>query len=258
VLAYFLTGQISGIVLGQAFAGIIAEHFGWRMVFVSIAALFAAAGIALFFELHRRRELESARPVQSGTALARLSIMLRQPWVAFILASAFFEGMVFFGAYTFVGSYLWARFDLSVDLIGLIVAGFGIGGLVYAATASRLVRRIGETGLVTWGGILVAISFAAITLAPAAVFALPATILAGFSYYMIHNTLQTHATQMVPDARGLAVATFASCLFLGQAVGVAAAAPVFDNTGAVPIFLVAGVLLFLFGQVFRTLLLRRA
>jgi predicted MFS family arabinose efflux permease len=75
---------------------------------------------------------------------------------------------------------------------------------------------------------------------------------------MIHNTLQTHATQMVPDARGLAVATFASCLFLGQAVGVAAAAPVFDNTGAVPIFLVAGVLLFLFGQVFRTLLLRRA
>jgi predicted MFS family arabinose efflux permease len=166
--------------------------------------------------------------------------------------------MVFFGAYTFVGSYLWARFDLRFDLIGLIVAGFGIGGLIYAATASRMVPRLGEAGLATWGGVLVAISFAVITVAPTAAFAVPATILAGFSYYMIHNTLQTHATQMAPNARGLAVATFASCLFLGQAVGVAVAAPVFDNTGAMPIFLAAGALLFLFGLAFRVRLLRRA
>jgi predicted MFS family arabinose efflux permease len=258
VLAFFLSGQISGIVLGQAFAGIIAEHFGWRMVFVSIAALFATAGVALFFELCRRRGMAAATPATVASPFARLATMLRRPWVAIVLAGAFFEGMVFFGAYTFVGSYLWARFDLSFDLIGLIVAGFGIGGLIYAATASRLVPRLGETGLVSWGGVLVAISFVAIIVAPSAVIAIPATILAGFSYYMIHNTLQTHATQMAPDARGLAVATFASCLFLGQAVGVAVAAPVFDNTGAIPIFLAAGLLLFLFGLLFRSLLLRRA
>jgi predicted MFS family arabinose efflux permease len=258
VLAFFLSGQISGIVLGQAFAGIIAEHFGWRMVFVSIAALFATAGVALFYELYRLRGMAAATPAPSASPFARLATMLRRPWVAIVLAGAFFEGMVFFGAYTFVGSYLWARFDLSFDLIGLIVAGFGIGGLIYAATASRLVPRLRETGLVSWGGVLVAISFVAIIVAPSAAIAVPATILAGFSYYMIHNTLQTHATQMAPDARGLAVATFASCLFLGQAVGVAVAAPVFDNTGAIPIFLVAGLLLFLFGQIFRSILLRRA
>ena len=37
---------------------------------------------------------------------------------------------------------------------------------------------------------------------------------------MMHNTLQTHATQMAPERRGAAVAAFASCFFLGQSVGV--------------------------------------
>ena len=161
--------------------------------------------------------------------------------------------MFFFGAYTFVGSFVWAKFNLSLDLVGLIVAGFGIGGLLYSATAGRLLASFGEGGLTMWGGAIVAISFAVITFAPSAHFILPATICTGFGYYMLHNTLQTNATQMAPETRGLAVATFASCLFMGQAIGVALAAPIYDDTGGAPIFLVSGALLFLLGSVFRIL-----
>ncbi len=257
VLAYFLSGQISGLVLGQAFGGIIAEHFGWRYVFVAIAILFAVSGLALFAELRRVRDAQPARPARAESALVRVRTMMRQPWVLIVLAAAFFEGMVFFGAYTFVGSYLWARFGLSLDLIGLIVAGFGVGGLIYSLTASRMLPRLGERGLVAGGGILVALSFLIITVSPLAIWAVPATILAGFSYYMMHNTLQTHATQMSTEARGLAVATFACFLFLGQAFGVAVAAPVFDYTGGGPIFLAAAALLLLFGFVYRSAMARR-
>jgi MFS transporter, YNFM family, putative membrane transport protein len=256
VLAYYISGQISGIVLGQTFAGVIAEHFGWRYVFVAIAAFFVVAGFALFAELHRVRDT-AHRSGPHEPPVARLKTMLRTPWVAIVLAAAAFEGMVFFGAYTFVGSYLRAEFGLRYDLIGLIVAGFGVGGLIYSATANRMLPRLGESGLVLWGGVLVAISFVAITVSPGALYVVPATVLAGFSYYMIHNTLQTHATQMAPSARGLAVATFACCLFLGQAVGVAVAAPVFDYTGGRTIFLAAAVLLLIFGVLLRVLLLRR-
>lgn len=160
--------------------------------------------------------------------------------------------MIFFGAYTFVGSFIWARFGLSLDLVGLIVAGFGVGGLLYSVSAFYLVPRLGEGGLALWGGALLAVSFTIITIAPSPVFVLPATILAGFSYYMIHNALQTN-TQMAPQARGLAVATFASCLFLGQAAGVALTAPIYDDTGGAPLFPAAGVLLFLLGVAFRIL-----
>jgi predicted MFS family arabinose efflux permease len=226
-------------------------------VFVPLAALFAAAGIALILELRRRPPEPVSREAESP-ALSRLASLARDSWVVIILVSTFLEGMIFFGAYTFVGSFLWTRFGLGLDLIGLIVAGFGVGGLIYAAAAGSLVRRLGERGLVVAGGTLVALSFVVITIAATPLAVAPATVLAGFSYYMLHNTLQTNATQMAPAARGLAVASFASCLFLGQAAGVALAAPVYDYTGGAPIFLTAAGLLFVFGFVFQTLLSRRS
>lgn len=61
----------------------------------------------------------------------------------------------------------------------------------------------------------------------------------GFGFYMLHNTLLTNGTQMVPDARGLAMALFAFSLFIGQYFGVALGGPVLDAWGARPIFLFA-------------------
>jgi MFS transporter, YNFM family, putative membrane transport protein len=258
VLGRFLSGQISGMVLGQVFAGAIAEHFGWRYVFVLIAALFVIAGVALAFEVRGQPAHPAHSPEPVDPDLKRFTSMLREPWVLIVLGTTFLEGMIFFGAYTFVGSYIWARFGLGLDLVGLIVAGFGVGGLVYAASAGRLLALLGETGLMLWGGILVAISFVVIAIAPVPAAIAPATILAGLSYYMIHNTLQTHATQMAPAARGLAVSTFAGCLFLGQATGVALAAPVFDDTGGKPLFLAAAALLLFVCVLFRALLLTRS
>ncbi|MDO8533414.1 MAG: MFS transporter [Xanthobacteraceae bacterium] len=188
-------------------------------MFVMLAALFLTAGIAVAYELKSRGRQQTISSEAAGWALHRAGTMLRQPWVVIVLTTTFFEGMFFFGAFTFVGSYLWARFELGFDLVGLIVAGFGVGGLIYSASAAQLVRRLGETGLAAGGGILIAVSFVAITAAPTPLAVAPATILAGFGYYMIHNTLQTNATQMASRVRGLAVGTFARCLFLGQSIG---------------------------------------
>ncbi|MEK9719511.1 MAG: MFS transporter, partial [Quisquiliibacterium sp.] len=45
--------------------------------------------------------------------------------------------------------------------------------------------------------------------------------LAGLGFFMMHNTLQVHATQMAPDSRGTGIAAFAVGLFSGQSTGVA-------------------------------------
>ena len=58
----------------------------------------------------------------------------------------------------------------------------------------------------------------------------------GLGFYALHNTLQTNATQMTPQARGTAVAIFSSAIYLGQTIGVAAGAVVFDRFTAVPLF----------------------
>lgn len=98
---------------------------------------------------------------------------------------------------------------------------FGFGGLLFALASATLVRRLGEVGLTRHGGLLLGAALLTIGLAPAWWWAIPGCFAAGLGFYMLHNTLQINATQMAPERRGAAVAAFASCFFLGQAVGVA-------------------------------------
>jgi predicted MFS family arabinose efflux permease len=69
----------------------------------------------------------------------------------------------------------------------------------------------------------VGVSLLLLALTPVWWLAFPACAGFGLGFYMLHNTLQINATQMAPERRGAAVAAFASCFFLGQALGVAAA-----------------------------------
>ena len=71
---------------------------------------------------------------------------------------------------------------------------------------------------------------------------------------MLHNTLQTHATQMAPAARGTAVSLFSAALFMGQSVGVAIAAVIVDVASASWLFGIAAIALPLLGFAFARLL----
>ncbi|HWP88238.1 MAG TPA: MFS transporter, partial [Burkholderiales bacterium] len=67
---------------------------------------------------------------------------------------------------------------------------------------------------------------------------------------MLHNTLQTNATQMAPRRRGAAVALFASSLFMGQAVGVAIAGSWVERISTTPIIVAGGIGLLAIGMIF--------
>jgi predicted MFS family arabinose efflux permease len=174
--------------------------------------------------------------------VAEYKMLAADPWSRFIVLAIFFEGAIFFGALTYITADLHARFDLSFSLVGLVVAGFGVGAVLYAGTVKSLVARLGQRGLVTGGGIVVMLGYLALAGQPVWQIAPFAITALGFGYYMLHNTLQTNATQMLPQARGTAVACFSSALFLGQSTGVALAAPIIDRAGAVPVFVLAAVL----------------
>jgi predicted MFS family arabinose efflux permease len=119
------------------------------------------------------------------------------------------------------------------------------------------VGRLGQTGLATGGGIVLAAAFLTLAVEPVWWIAPVAVCGIGLGFYMLHNTLQTNATQMTPQARGTAVALFSSALYLGQTAGVAASAPVIDRWGAAPIFLTAAVALIAMGFWFAHLLGQR-
>ena len=175
--------------------------------------------------------------------MASYKIVLRNPWARIMLLAVGLEGALFQGVFPYVSADLHLRFGLSFTAIGIIIGVFAIGGLIYAATVRPLMRRLGQTGIANAGGVLMGLSFLTLAVEPVWHFAPLATLGIGLGFFMLHNTLQTEATQMTPEARGTSVALFASMYFIGQTVGVALAAPVMDRYGARPLFVVSAVLL---------------
>ena len=245
VLGRFLAGQVLGQLFGQAAGGIVGDYFGWRVMFLLLAAMLALAAIALGTELATNPITRVDRTAPRGLGpMASYKIVLRNPWARVMLLTVGLEGALFQGVLPYVSADLHLRFGLSFTLVGLIVGTFGIGGLIYAGTVQQLVGRFGQIGLATCGGLLVGLAYLVLALAPAWWIAPAAVVAIGLGFYMLHNTLQTNATQMAPERRGTAVTQFAASLFIGQSVGVALAASVFDRVGAQPAFVAAAVVLF--------------
>jgi len=256
-LARFLTGQTLGLMTGAAMGGALGDWLGWRAVFWVLTTIYLIAGIALFAVMRARPDIARPGERAAGSMVSQMLGVLRRKWARTIIIVVALEGGVFWGCFTFVGTDLHLRFGLGFAAVGLAVAAFGAGGFLYVTMASHLVRLLGERGLVLWGGTGLGLSFALLAAAPTAIVAFGAIVLSGITFYMLHNTLQTNGTQMAPEARGSALALFALCLFVGQAIGVPVAAPIVDRYGAVPIFLFAAIFLPLLSWYFAWALKRR-
>jgi MFS transporter, YNFM family, putative membrane transport protein len=245
VLARYLSGQIFGQLFGQAAGGVLGDLFGWRDVFFVLAGLFALATSGLVFELltNPRTRAGGHGDEASRGFVADYVAVFSNPWARFVILAVFIEASVGWGAFAYVGADLHLRFSLSFSAIGLIVGTFGIGGLLYAASVQQLVNRFGQAGLAIFGGVLLGLAYATLALG-AGWWLTPIAVTAiGLGFYALHNTLQTNATQMTPQARGTAVAIFSSAIYFGQTLGVAVGALVFDRFTAVPLFIATAVAL---------------
>jgi predicted MFS family arabinose efflux permease len=228
VLGRYMSGQIIGQLFGQAAGGVIGDAFGWRTVFFVLAGLFAAAALGLAREL--KVNPLTREPTRAAATLASIVAdyrrILGSSWVRIMLLAVFLEGAFMFGAFAYVGADLHVRF-----------------GLIYAGFVRQLFARFGEIGLAGYGGVTLGIAYLMLAVAPVWWVTPVAVAMVGLGFYMLHNTLQTNATQMAPDARATGVCLFSAALYLGQPVGVSLVAPVIDRFGASPVFFMAGILL---------------
>jgi MFS transporter, YNFM family, putative membrane transport protein len=238
ILARYLSGQILGQLFGQAAGGVLGDLMGWRNVYFVLAGMFALAAAGLVFELAVNPQTRKSSQSTARLGLvADYAAVLSNPFARIVIVAAFFEGALAWGAFAYIGADLHLRFGLTYTLVGITVGCFGIGGLIYAGMVKLLVRRLGQIGLAVGGSLILALAYVTLATGLAWWLAPVATTAIGLGFYMLHNTLQTNATQMTPEARGTAVALFSSALYIGQTAGVAAGALVIDRVGAVPLFL---------------------
>jgi predicted MFS family arabinose efflux permease len=239
ILARYLSGQIIGQLFGQAAGGVLGDLVGWRNVFFVLSGMFALAATGLVLELIFNPLTRRSRP-HGETARGFIGdyvAVLSNPFARIVIIAAFLEGALAWGAFAYIGADLHSRFGISFTLVGLTVACFGIGGLIYAGLVKLFVHRLGQIGLAIGGGFILTAAYIELAIGPAWWLAPAATTAIGLGFYMLHNTLQTNATQMTPEARGTAVGVFSSALYIGQTAGVATGALLIDRLGAAPLFL---------------------
>jgi predicted MFS family arabinose efflux permease len=231
-LARLMSATVTGMMAGQWFGGWAAESLGWRNAFGVLSLLFATACGLLFVRTASQRR---AVPIQTEGSYAQQALaslgLLRDARVRWVLTVTALEGAMAFGTLAFVPSWVVQHLHLSAAVAGGMMALYGIGGLVYSQMAGRWLRWLGERGLARLGSALVAAGLLLLAWGMHPLLAALGCLCAGLGFYMLHNTLQTQATQMAPHARGSAVTLFACLLFFGQSTGVMLVAQTVDHGG---------------------------
>jgi len=251
LLGRFIAGGLLGQTCGPLLGGIFSDHFGWRATFLVPAVGFLVIGLTLL-PVARAHATTASRAASGMSPLQSYLSLLHLQRVRLVVLTVGIEGFVFFGAFGYLGAFLRHEFELSYSAVGALLAGFALGGILYSVLIKVLLRRFGQRGLVGAGGVVLLLAFAALAMAPVWQMCAPLIMALGLGYYMLHNTLQTRATEMAPHARAAAVSAFAFSFFMGQALGVSALGLGIEYVGYRPVLALSGVALAALSAWFRT------
>ena len=231
-LAKLMGATVSGMMVGLWFGGFAAENLGWRSAFVVVSVLFSTAAFLLLRKLRRMPAASAAQPQAPGlwASFGNTFQLLRNTRVRQVLTVTAIEGALVFGAMAFIPTHLHVQYDMSVVFAGTVMMLYGVGGLIYSQLARRWLGWLGgERGLVRAGASCIVLGLVLLAWTHQPVWGMLGCFATGFGFYMMHNTLQTQATQMAPHARGTAVTLFACMLFFGQSAGVLVMAQSVDH-----------------------------
>jgi predicted MFS family arabinose efflux permease len=220
-----LAAAMLGNLLGSPCAGIVGDLIGWRGVF-AVTALLAAIALAGAF-LGFRGFAEGARtPVGVAPVVANYRAVLTNPLAKICFGAVLLEGVFLFGIFPYIAALLHAAGEERAAIAGLVIAGFGLGGIVYTSSVPLLLRRLGERNMMRAGGILMGVGLMIVAARLPWPVQLAAFALLGFAFYLLHGVIQIYVTELAPLARGSATSLHSSFFFLGQALG-----PVVYRTG---------------------------
>lgn len=245
-LGRYMSVVILGQIAGAGIGGILVDLIGWRAIFWSFGIVTGMVALILRWGTANWAIPPPVR-VSMRTALSRYCRLAANPQARDVLTAAFVEGFCLYAGLTFIGAMLHQRHALKMTTVGLFLICLGLGSLLYTVAVRWLVRTLGQRVMVVLGGAFMAQAFILLGLAQDWRLCAPLLVLLGFGMYLMHNTLQTLATELAPDARGTAVALFVFTLFSGQGLGVLVLGHAIDRVGYTLPFEAIGVALGLLG-----------
>ena len=248
-----LTASISGMLMGGALAGILADFVPWRWIFVIFGTGVAVTLAVAIFAL-RKVPISPPRPLQIAAMVNNYRQVWSNPLAKVCYGAVFLEGIVLVGLFPFVAVLLVSIGEPRPSIAGVILAAFPLGGVIYALTVNRLVSNFSIYSLMIFGGGAAAAMLLVQAFVPPWPVQVAVFFVMGFGFYLLHGCIIVQMTELAPDARGTATAGHALAYFSGQAIGPIVYALGFAAIGPSPTIVVAAVIMALIGYVSARLL----
>lgn len=139
-LGMLQTGAVAGNLIGPLIGGVLAETFGFRVVFLLTGGLLIVASIIVMLFVH-----EQHRPEETVENREKVDLTLLRPLLPIFIASTITQvGMM--SIEPIVTIYAKTLYDGPhlAQIAGLVVAMSGIANLIGAPTLGKLSDRIGQ------------------------------------------------------------------------------------------------------------------
>jgi MFS family permease len=202
----FAAVQTAAVALSPLCGGVLGA-LDWRLAFIVPAAV--AAGLALI-------PPADPAPREAGAAPARLRTVLTRR--VGLLSAASFAGYAGVTGVGFLVAVLAADdFGLSSVLRGVLLAGFGVAGILIGRPAGDAVDRFGRVPVALTGVAICALLVASLGLAPSAWTLGALWFVTGLGSSLLWAGINTLAVEAVPGNRAGGTSVISAFRFAGNA-----------------------------------------
>ncbi|WP_075006812.1 MFS transporter [Stigmatella aurantiaca] len=235
VVGSVMTGLLLGILLSRVISGVVAEHLGWRAMYLIAAASVALLGVAAWRGLPRFRP---ASTLSYGALLRSLASLWSKHGA--LRRAALAQGLLSIGFSAFWSTLAVMLHGAPFHLGSAAAGAFGLAGAagaLGAPMAGRIADRFGPKVVTRLGAGLAALSFATMLVSPwlepdTRLWLIAASAI-GFDLG-VQITLVAHQTIVFgidPAARSRLNAVLFVCVFIGMSIGAASGSLVLARWG---------------------------
>jgi predicted MFS family arabinose efflux permease len=221
IVGQVMSGLFTGILLARVLSGAVAQHFGWRAMFLLAAALALVLAGLLGATLPR------SRPGVSTTYRELLFSLLDLTHRFRALRRAALVQAGLFGSFSAFWSVLALKLQAPPLGLGSDVAGLfgvlGVAGILAASVAGRLADRYGSRMVVGGGIAITAASWLPFAFVPGLAGLIIGLVLLDLGVQAAQIGNQAVIYALAPEARGRVNTVFMTVMFAGGAIGSGAA-----------------------------------
>jgi len=217
IMSFYVSGTALGGFFGRVSAGILADHFSWRVSFLAlgVASLAGGAAVAAWLPHGRRRAIAPQSSDARPSFLSQVRILFRNRRLVATFAVGFNVLFSLVGVFTWITFYLSAApFSLSTTALSSLFFVYLIG-LVVTPGAGYVITRVGLRAGIA-GAICCAIAGVLLTLAPSLPIVIVGLTMLSSGVFIAQTASQSHLREAAPSgARVTAAGLYITCYYLG-------------------------------------------